>query len=141
MVMYMEASLAAVAWRDRKKYAWPLALLVPALPFAGLAAWRASGGAGWAWWIAPAVVFGVIPAVDLLLGGDRANPPEDAARQLQQLRYYRWLTYLYLPAQYGALVLGSAIWVRGDLGVGGRVGLVLSVGIVNGIAINTAHEL
>src|SRR6185503_13083774 len=103
IVVYMAAALTGVTWRDRKKYAWPLALLVPALPFTGFAAWQA--GAAWGWWIAPVVVFGVIPTVDVLLGDDRANPPDDVARQLQQMPYYRWLTYLYLPAQYAALVL------------------------------------
>ena len=139
IVVYMAAALTGVTWRDQKKYAWPLALLVPALPFTGFAAWQA--GAAWAWWIAPVVVFGVIPTVDVLLGDDRANPPDEAARQLQQMPYYRWLTYLYLPAQYAALVLCCAVWVRGGIGLVDRVGLVLTVGIVNGIAINTAHEL
>ncbi|MEK8107344.1 hypothetical protein NKG94_23320 [Micromonospora sp. M12] len=39
--------------------------------------WRAGGGA-WAWWLTPAVVFGLIPVIDLLLGDDRQNPPEEA---------------------------------------------------------------
>jgi alkane 1-monooxygenase len=133
--------LTAVAWRDPKKYAWPLALIVPVLPFAGFAAWRAAGGVSWGWWLTPAVVFGLLPLIDVLLGDDRGNPPEEIARQLQDVRYYRWLTYLYLPAQYAALVLCSAVWVRGGLGAAGMAGLVLTAGIVNGIAINTAHEL
>lgn len=137
IVMYMDAALTDATWSDPKKYAWPLALSVPVLPFTSFAAWYA--GALWAWWITPVIVFGVIPAVDMLVGDERANPPDDAVRRLQQMRYYRWLTFLYLPAQYAALVLCCAVWVRG--GFVDRAGLVFTAGIINGIGINTAHEL
>jgi hypothetical protein len=53
--------------------------------------------------------------------------------------YYRWLTFLYLPAQYAALVLCCAVWVRS--GFVDRAGLVITAGIINGIGINTAYEL
>ncbi|HEX6869711.1 MAG TPA: alkane 1-monooxygenase [Micromonosporaceae bacterium] len=129
-----------MTWRDRKKYLWPLALVVPALPFATLALWQASASP-WSWWLTPAVVFGLIPVIDLLVGEDRTNPPEAVIRALQGVRYYRWITYLYLPAQYAALVACCAAWTAGGLGWAGQVGLVLTVGIVNGIGINTAHEL
>ncbi|HEV2377772.1 MAG TPA: alkane 1-monooxygenase [Streptosporangiaceae bacterium] len=137
----MDKPPSAVTWRDPKKYSWPLALLAPTLPFAGFAAWRGTGGAAGAWWITPAAVYGLVPVVDMLRGDDRSNPPEEIAAQLQQVRYYRWLTYLYLPAQYAALVLCCAVWAHGGLGIAGMAGLVLTNGIVSGIAINTAHEL
>ena len=137
----MDKPRTAVAWRDPHKYAWPLALLVPTLPLSGFAVWLATGGAAWAWWITPVAVFGLVPALDMVRGDDRTNPPEEIAQQLQQVPYYRWLTYLFLPAQYAALVLCCAVWTHGGLGVAGLAGLVLTIGIVNGIAINTAHEL
>ncbi|MGC4770758.1 alkane 1-monooxygenase [Micromonospora sp. DT44] len=133
-------TVGPVAWRDRRKPLWPLALLVPALPFAGLALWRSTGGA-WAWWLTPVVVFGLIPVIDLLIGDDRRNPPEEAVPRLAADGYYRWLTYLYLPAQYAALVACCAVWTHDSLSVVGAAGLVATVGVVDGIAINTAHEL
>ncbi|TDC65332.1 alkane 1-monooxygenase [Micromonospora sp. KC207] len=134
------ATVPPATWRDPRRPLWPLALLVPALPFAAWLAWR--GGAGsWAWWLAPVVVFGVIPVVDLLVGDDRHNPPDEAMPRLARDGYYRWLTYLYLPAQYAALVLGCAVWASGGLPPLGAAGLVATLGVVNGIAINTAHEL
>ncbi|MFI5837890.1 alkane 1-monooxygenase [Micromonospora sp. NPDC051300] len=129
-----------VPWRDTRKPLWPLALLVPALPFAGWSLWHA-GGSAWAWWLTPAVVFGLIPLVDLWIGDDRENPPEEAVPALQADGYYRWLTYLYLPAQYAALVLCCAVWAGGRLSWVAAAGLVATVGVVDGIAINTAHEL
>ncbi|WP_405112020.1 alkane 1-monooxygenase [Micromonospora sp. NBC_01405] len=128
------------AWRDPRRPLWPLALVVPALPFLAWLTWR--GGAGsWAWWLTPVAVFGVIPVLDLLIGDDRRNPPEEAVPDLARDGYYRWLTYLYLPVQYGGLVLGCALWASGDLHPLGAAGLVATLGVVDGIAINTAHEL
>jgi alkane 1-monooxygenase len=59
---------------------------------------------------------------------------------LQASPYYRWITYLFVPAQYLALVVAGAAWTRNP-GPAGAIGLVLTAGLVNGIAINTAHEL
>ncbi|MEU7901522.1 alkane 1-monooxygenase [Actinoplanes sp. NPDC049118] len=131
--------VAAPAWRDTKRPLWPFALVVPALPFAALLLATATGSP-WAWWLTPVVVFGVIPVLDVLIGDDRANPPEDAVPALQASPYYRWITYLYLPAQFAALVVACAVWTRGP-GPIGAVGLVLTAALVNGVAINTAHEL
>ncbi|GIG01749.1 alkane 1-monooxygenase [Catellatospora citrea] len=131
--------MSEATWRDPRRWLWPAALLVPTLPFQGLAI--AHGGHEWGWWLTPAVVFGLIPLVDLLVGDDRQNPPEDAVAALQRSRYYRVLTYLYLPLQYAALAACCAVWARGGLSLFGAAGLVLSIGIVDGIAINTAHEL
>ncbi|GIF85321.1 alkane 1-monooxygenase [Catellatospora bangladeshensis] len=131
--------MSDTVWRDPRRFLWPAALLVPTLPFQGLAVAR--GGHEWGWWITPLVVFGLIPLVDLLIGDDRANPPDEAVAALQADRYYRVLTYLYLPLQYAALAACCAAWAAGGLSWFGATGLVLSVGIVNGIAINTAHEL
>ncbi|MCI4065022.1 alkane 1-monooxygenase [Micromonospora sp. R77] len=133
-------TLPSRTWRDPRKPLWPLALLVPVLPFLGWWGWHATGGT-WAWWLTPLVVFGAIPVVDLLIGDDRSNPPEEAVPRLAADGYYRWLTYLYLPAQYAALVLCCAVWAGGRLSWLGAAGLVATVGVVNGIAINTAHEL
>ncbi|MFI7073065.1 alkane 1-monooxygenase [Micromonospora sediminicola] len=129
-----------VPWRDTRKPLWPLALLVPVLPFVAWSVWHATD-AGWAWWLTPAVVFGLIPVIDLLIGDDRENPPDEAVPALQADGYYRWLTYLYLPAQYAALVLCCAVWAGGGLSWWAAAGLVATVGVVDGIAINTAHEL
>ncbi|MFI7600481.1 alkane 1-monooxygenase [Actinoplanes sp. NPDC049681] len=131
--------IAASVWRDTRRPLWPLALVVPALPFAGLGLALATGS-GWAWWLTPVFILGVIPVIDLLVGDDRENPPEEAVPALQASPYYRWITYLFLPAQFAALVMACAVWSRGA-GLIGGLGLVLTAGLVNGIAINTAHEL
>jgi alkane 1-monooxygenase len=119
---------------------WPAALMVPVLPFLSYGIARHSGVDGW-WWLTPGLVFVVIPVVDLFGGDDVGNPPDDVVSAPPADRYYRWLTFLYLPLQFGGLVLGAWQWRYGGLSPAGRLGLLASLGTVNGIAINTAHEL
>jgi alkane 1-monooxygenase len=127
-------------WRDRKRYLWLLGLVVPVLAFAaiGLHAW--TGWGVW-FWIGPIVILGIVPAVDLLTGLDRSNPPDDVLEALEKDRYYRWITYLYLPVQYAGFI--AAFWwiSHGEVSIVDKVGLAVTIGCIGGIGINTAHEL
>jgi alkane 1-monooxygenase len=131
---------AELSWRDGRRYLWPSAIVVPILPFLSYGIVSQSHAEGW-WWLAPGLVFILIPLVDIFGGDDVGNPPEGIAKALQSDRYYRWLTFLYLPLQIGGLVLGAWQWADGGLGWVGRIGVLATVGTVNGIAINAAHEL
>jgi alkane 1-monooxygenase len=129
-----------LTWRDGKRYAWLLGLLVPLAPFIAWGLVAASGLEAF-WFLGPALVFGVFPLLDLAIGMDASNPPDSVLKHLEQDRYYRWCTYAFLPLQYAGLVLACWLWSNGDLSVAGRVGLALTTGVVAGVAINTAHEL
>jgi alkane 1-monooxygenase len=135
-----EPELTPATWTDSKRYAWLLGLLVPGLPFMAWALVEATG-IGLLWFFGPLFVFGVMPLLDHVIGDDTANPPDSVVQWLEQDRYYRWCTYLYLPLQYASLVLACWLWSRGGLSVVESLGLALTVGCVCGIAINTAHEL
>jgi alkane 1-monooxygenase len=132
--------LEAPAWTDGKRYAWLLGLIVPLSPFMAWGMYEA-WDAPVAWFLAPLLVFVVMPLLDTLIGKDSENPPDSIIKWLENDRYYRWCTYAFLPLQYGALVLAAALWSSGDLGLVATIGLTWSVGLVNGIGINTAHEL
>jgi alkane 1-monooxygenase len=127
-------------WRDGKRYAWLLGLLVPTLPFLAYGLVQLTG-LGIFWLFGPFLVFGMFPFFDLAVGLDATNPPESVVRWLEQDRYYRWCTYAYLPIQYAGLVFACVLWSSGDLSVVESIGLAISVAMVSGIAINTAHEL
>lgn len=127
-------------WRDPKRYLWPLALLVPTLPFAALGYFQLSGLALF-WWFGPIFAFLIAPALDLTFGKDARNPPGDALEYLDDDRYYRWCVYLYLPLQAAGLVFACRLWSGGGLSWVDSLGLALTVGVVGGVAINTAHEL
>ncbi len=134
-------------WSDRKRTLWLIGLVVPSLAFVAYGGWLATGSGLW-FWTGPVVVLVVVPAVDLVAGLDRANPPDDVLEALEQDRYYRWVTYLFLPVQYAGFVGAAYLVARGDpLGLGGdltlteQLGLAATVGCIGGIGINTAHEL
>ncbi|MQW77109.1 alkane 1-monooxygenase [Nocardioides sp. dk4132] len=134
-------------WRDPKRRLWLIGLVVPSLAFVAYAGWGLTGFGGF-FWIGPIVILGVVPVIDLLTGLDRSNPPDDVIEQLEQDRYYRWITYLFLPVQYvgflGAMYLvarGDPFLGQGDLATWEKIGLAVSIGCIGGIGINTAHEL
>ena len=135
-----EDALTPATWSDPKRYAWLLGLLIPTLPFIAWGLVHASG-VGAFWFFGPVLVFVIFPLFDLLVGNDASNPPDSVIKWLEQDRYYRWCTYLYLPIQYGGLVFACWLWAKGKLGVLDSVGLALTMSMVSGIAINTAHEL
>ena len=128
------------AWRDGKRYAWLLGVVVPTLPFIVYGLVHLTGL--WLFWFwGPILIFGVFPPLDLLIGLDSENPPDSVLKWLEQDRYYRWCTYAFLPLQYAGLVFACWLWASGDLTVVDKVGLALTEAMVSGIAINTAHEL
>ena len=128
------------AWSDPKRYLW---LLGPAVPLIGLAmlALYAQTRSVWALWFVVILVHAIIPALDWLFGEDAANPPEAALAGLVQDRYYSWVLYAFVPLQLAATVGGAWLAATGDLPWHHLLGLAISVGMVNGVAINTAHEL
>lgn len=132
--------LDALRWRDGKRYAWLLGLVVPALPFLAWGLVEATRLSAF-WFLGPVLIFGVFPLIDLLKGVDESNPPEDAVKWLERDRYYRWCTYAFLPLQYAGLIAACWLWAHGGLSTVSDIGLALTMSMVSGVAINTAHEL
>ena len=129
-------------WKDAKRYLW---LLSPAVPVIGIAALSAYAVAPKKLralaWVGPALVHGVIPALDRIIGEDKTNPPESAIKDLENDKYYGRVVKAFIPAQYAVTFLGAWLASRKNTPALDYVGLTLSVGAMNGIAINTAHEL
>jgi alkane 1-monooxygenase len=135
-----ETTREEATWRDGKRYAWLLGLIIPMSPFI---AWGlvSATGVGLFWWAGPIFVFLLIPLIDVVVGTDAENPPDDLIEWLEQDRYYRWITYLYLPVQYVSLAVACWLWTTHPMSVADKIGLAITVGIVAGFGINTAHEL
>jgi alkane 1-monooxygenase len=135
-----DVDLSPATWSDPKRYAWLLGLIVPLLPFlaAGLVALT---GLGVFWFYGPFLVFVLFPLLDFVVGMDAENPPDSVIKWLEQDRYYRWCTYVFIPVQYAGLVFACWLWAYGGLSTVDSIGLVLTMAMVSGIAINTAHEL
>jgi alkane 1-monooxygenase len=130
-------------WKKPRRYLWLLAAAVPALIFPSWLAVLATG-LGVFWWSVPILAFVIIPIVDHLVGPDSQAPGDSVLAWLATDRFYRWATYLYLPNQYLSLVFACWLWSGGGwvtLGFVDKVGLMATVGLVGGLAINAAHEL
>ncbi|MDT0636412.1 alkane 1-monooxygenase, partial [Spectribacter hydrogenoxidans] len=56
-------------------------------------------------------------------------------------RYYRAIVYGYIPTQYLTTILGAWLLATQPMAWWEILGLIFTVGIVNGVGINTAHEL
>lgn len=136
----MTTSTLATPWADGKRYLW---LLSPMIPVIGLLVLGLYNATHWGvlTWFGPILVYGLIPLLDKLIGTDPTNPPESAVPQLEADRYYRAVVYAYIPAQYLTTLWGAWLVVTGDLAGWEYLGLIFSVGAINGIAINTGHEL
>jgi len=69
---------------------------------------------------------------------------------LENDKFYRYLTYAFVPLQYATLVAAcylitandlSWLGLDGGLSVVDKIGLAITVGCIGGVGINTAHEL
>ncbi|MDB5973807.1 MAG: alkane 1-monooxygenase [Nevskia sp.] len=134
------ATFEAAAWKDGKRHAWLMGLLIPSLPLLGWALVAATGLSVF-WWTGPIFYFLIIPPLELLIGEDRNNPPDGAVERLENDRYYRYCTFLYLPLQYASLIGSAWLVARGGLSWLDVLGIALTTGLSSGVGINAAHEL
>ena len=150
------ASIQVDQWRDRKRYLWLMGLIAPTALFVMLPIVWAFNNAGWhvaaqiPFWIGPILLYILLPALDLRFGPDGQNPPDAVMERLENDRYYRRCTYAYIPFQYASVIFGAYLFTASDLTWLGfadglnwitKIGLALSVGVLGGVGINTAHEL
>ncbi|MGB1580350.1 MAG: fatty acid desaturase [Nevskiales bacterium] len=128
------------SWKDAKRYLW---LLSPMLPVIGLVMISVAYlfGISSLYWGMPVLFYGIFPLLDRMIGDDRSNAPESVVAALEQDNYYRAIVYSYLPGQYLATIVGAWLAVTAGLATWEMLGLIVSVGMVNGVGINTAHEL
>lgn len=127
-------------WSDSRRFWWLLSPALPALTLLCLLAFAQGGASAWLW-VSLVLFYLVIPALDTLGGEDRSNPPADQVPALQQEHWYRYVVASCVPLQYGVTGVGAWIAATHTLELLDWLGLVLSVGSINGLGINTAHEL
>jgi alkane 1-monooxygenase len=129
----------ATGYRDRKRWAWLLSLLVPLT--------IAAGPVLWLWhpmtvmlWVPVLFTYGVAPLLDALLGTDTSNPPESAVPALEADPYYRRITIALVPLLWGAFIFAAWFSQTAHLTAAGWLALVLATGGVGGFCINLGHE-
>ncbi len=95
------------------------------------------------YWIGPIIVFGIVPLLDLIIGKDPINPPEEEVPALEKQNYFKILTMVYVPVQYALIAWGAYILITDTtLATYEMAGLMTTVGILTGaFGITIAHEL
>ena len=159
MTTQITRELPVTEWRDKKRYLWLMGLIAPTALFVMLPITWGLNRLGWhgaaqvPLWIGPILLYVLLPALDVFFGPDGQNPPDEVMERLENDKYYRYCTYIYIPFQYLSVVLGAYLftasnlgWLgfpdsQGGLGWAGKLGVALSVGVLGGVGINTAHEM
>ena len=128
---------------DKKRYLWAISPSLPVLGIGILAGYQfapkplkkvfALGG--------PLLLHVVIPTFDSLIGKDENNPTAEDVKLLEQDPYYARLVKTFIPLQYVANVYACYLASRKTTSVLDKFLLGISMGAINGVAINTAHEL
>jgi alkane 1-monooxygenase len=137
---YLSASGEQATYVDKKRYLWPLSVLLPTLPPI-CSAFYLAYGVEWVLWAPLFVIYVMVPTLDWLLGQDESNPPETLVPELESDPYYRILTYIAVPLHYVGLIAGVWLVASQDLSWSGLLAVTLSTGLLSGLAINTAHEM
>lgn len=129
-----------IEYTDRKRYLWMASIALPLFAVLGIAFYFLLDSE-WALLLPLLFIYGVVPLLDSAFGSDENNPPEELVPQLEEDRYYRWLTWLTVPMHF--VVLIAIAWFVGthDLSMWSVLVLALTAGIYSGLGINTAHEL
>lgn len=129
-----------VSYRDGKRYAWLMSLLLPAVLGSAPLFYLWTGSVA-AMWIPVLLVYGLIPLLDRVIGEDLSNPPEEVVPLLEADGFYRWAAYALVPVLWVAF-LGNAYFVgTQDLPWTAVLAIVVNTGILCGVAINLGHEL
>ncbi len=128
---------------DKKRYLWAISPSLPVIGIGILAGYQfaprplkkvfAIGG--------PLVLHVIIPTIDTLIGKDKNNPTAEDIKLLEQDPYYARLVKTFIPLQYIANVYACYLVSRKNTSLLDKILLGMSMGAINGIAINTAHEL
>ncbi|MBH03154.1 MAG: alkane 1-monooxygenase [Xanthomonadales bacterium] len=135
-----EMTLEEARAYDKKRWLWPMGFgIIILVGAATLAGWWFD--ITWLMFAGVITVYGIVPALDFLIGKDSTNPPERVLDVLEDDPYYRVSTYVFVVVQFFFVIAAAALVGYGDLNIWQWLGITTTIGMLSGIAINTAHEL
>ena len=130
----------SIKYVDKKRYLWFLSVFSPAVP--GICAAMLLAGGGLFWALAPLFFYYlIIPTLDMLIGEDMTNPPEEVVEELSNDQYYRALLHLSIPVFYGSFFLAAIAVGTLNLPLWAFFALTISVGVASGSGLTVGHEL
>lgn len=125
---------------DRKRWLWLLSVVYPLQAFIPIGLHHSSGNESW-FVLLFIANFVAIPLLDMIIGADEDNPPEQVAMQLNRDPYYRYLTYATSLVHVVVLIGTATYAATQQLSWWAFLLLAVQAGFVGGLSINTAHEL
>jgi alkane 1-monooxygenase len=129
-----------ITYSDGKRRLWLASMVYPLVALSGIGLYMATGSE-WSF-LAPLVfIYGVSTLFDAVFGLDTSNPPEEVVPQLEEERYYRWLTYLTIPIHYVVLFTLAIFVGTQSVSLLSVLALAITGGIYSGLGLVTAHEL
>lgn len=139
----IEVLSQATPYVDKKRRLWMLGIVVPNIANAVLLGYQFGPKATKQLFAfaGPLVLHVIIPSIDHMMGVDPDNPPEQAIADLEDDPYYVRVVKLFIPFQYVANIYGLYLASKQSTSLIDRIMIGHMLGVVNGVAINTAHEL
>src|SRR5262245_4035991 len=84
---------ATIRYVDGKRYLWLMSLTAPVIPMLGIALYFYTGSL-LATIFPLAYTFVLVPLIDVIMGEDTHNPPEEVVPLMARDNYYRYLLYV-----------------------------------------------
>jgi len=129
-----------IRYVDGKRYLWLMSLTAPVIPLVAVALYFLTGSA-LATVFPLAYTFILVPIIDVVMGEDTHNPPEEVVALMSRDNYYRYLLYVAIALLYiDFLVIAWFIGTQSPP-VWGFVALTLGTGFSSSGAILIGHEL
>ena len=130
-----------VEYRDTKRYLWVFSLIVPTYTLAAIGWYVFVEPLPWIAFVPIFLSFVVTPVLDMIVGEDRNNPPEEVVEQMAEDEYYRVLLHVSVVFYWAAFL--AAAWFVGtqDLPIWGAIAMTVAAGFSSGTAITVGHEL
>ncbi|HEX4880395.1 MAG TPA: alkane 1-monooxygenase [Limnobacter sp.] len=134
------STLQAVQYKDPKKYLWLISVIAPFAAPLGPMLYLYTGNTNWLWAFLALFYLGV-PALDVLFGEDKQNPPEQAVPELENTRYYRFITYLLVPIITFGFLFNVIFLATQPLHWVHWLAVAITTGSLLGFGLNLGHEM
>jgi alkane 1-monooxygenase len=123
-----------------KRWLWMMGFIPPAMPVLGHLLVQTTGLSLF-YWFGLIFIFGFVAMIDIVVGVDKSNYSASEIVVVEHEAYYRIVADLVMPIQYSCLIWSAWMLARGGLDFVDSLGLAVTLGMANGVAITNAHEL
>ena len=130
-----------IEYRDTKRYLWFISLIIPFYTIGAVAWYFLVEPTPWVTLVPVFISFVLTPILDMIVGEDTANPPEEIVERMAEDGYYRWLLHASVVAYWAAFLTSAWFVGTADLPVWAFVAMAVSAGYMAGTAITVGHEL